>query len=106
LPDSAPTPQVDYRRRREFLRTVGLALAATAFLPSEGRAATVGFPDSLNTAFKLDGVKLTPYDLVTSYNNFYEWGLAKGAQGARQQGLENRTVDDRNRRSLQQAGQV
>jgi sulfoxide reductase catalytic subunit YedY len=22
-------------------------------------------------------VKLTPYDLVTSYNNFYEWGLSK-----------------------------
>ena len=22
-------------------------------------------------------MKLTPYDLVTSYNNFYEWGLSK-----------------------------
>jgi len=22
-------------------------------------------------------VKLTPEDLITSYNNFYEWGLAK-----------------------------
>jgi methionine sulfoxide reductase catalytic subunit len=46
-------------------------------LPPAVRAATAGFPDSLNPAFKLDGVKLTPYDLVTSYNNFYEWGLAK-----------------------------
>ena len=55
----------------------GLGLAATAFLPPAVRAATAGFPDSLNPAFKLDGVKLTPYDLVTSYNNFYEWGLAK-----------------------------
>jgi methionine sulfoxide reductase catalytic subunit len=77
LPDSAVTPEVDYLRRREFLRTFGLALAATAFLPPAVRAATAGFPDSLNPAFKLDGVKLTPYDLVTSYNNFYEWGLAK-----------------------------
>ena len=46
-------------------------------MPSAVRAATAGFPDSLKPAFKLDGVKLTPYDLVTSYNNFYEWGLAK-----------------------------
>jgi methionine sulfoxide reductase catalytic subunit len=77
LPDSAVTPEADYLRRREFLRTFGLALAATAFLPQVVHAATAGFPDSLNPAFKLDGVKLTPYDLVTSYNNFYEWGLAK-----------------------------
>ena len=77
LPDSAVTPEADYLRRREFLRTFGLTLAATVFLPPVVRAATAGFPDSLNPAFKLDGVKLTPYDLVTSYNNFYEWGLAK-----------------------------
>jgi sulfoxide reductase catalytic subunit YedY len=77
LPDSAVTPEADYLRRRQFLRPFGLALAATAFLPPAVRAATAGFPDSLNAAFKLDGVKPTPYDLVTSYNNFYEWGLAK-----------------------------
>ena len=77
LPDSAVTPEADYLRRREFLRIFGLGLAATAFLPPAVRAATAGFPDSLNPAFKLDGVKLTPYDLVTSYNNFYEWGLSK-----------------------------
>ena len=35
------------------------------------------FPDALDPAFKLDGVKLTPYNLITSYNNFYEWGLSK-----------------------------
>jgi methionine sulfoxide reductase catalytic subunit len=77
LPDSAVTPEADYLRRREFLRVFGLGLAATALLSPAVRAATAGFPDSLNPAFKLDGVKLTPYDLVTSYNNFYEWGLAK-----------------------------
>jgi methionine sulfoxide reductase catalytic subunit len=77
LPDSAVTPEADYLRRREFLRVFGLGLAATALLPPAVPAATAGFPDSLNPTFKLDGVKLTPYDLVTSYNNFYEWGLAK-----------------------------
>ncbi len=77
LPDSAVTPEANYLHRREFLRTFGLGLAAAAFLPSTVRAATAGFPDSLNPAFKLEGLKLTPYDLVTSYNNFYEWGLSK-----------------------------
>jgi methionine sulfoxide reductase catalytic subunit len=77
LPDSAVTAEADYLLRREFLRTFGLGIAAAAFLPSALRAATAGFPDSLNPAFKLDSVKLTPYELVTGYNNFYEWGLSK-----------------------------
>jgi hypothetical protein len=36
LPDSAVTPEADYLRRREFLRTVGLALAATPFFAFGG----------------------------------------------------------------------
>lgn len=79
LPESAVTPEANYLRRREFLRTFGFGLAATVLLPSAVRAATAGFPDSLNPPFRLEGVKLTPYELVTSYNNFYEWGLAKEA---------------------------
>jgi sulfoxide reductase catalytic subunit YedY len=77
LPDSAVTPQYNYLRRRQFLRTCGLGLAAGAFLPRLSHAASVGFPDSLNPADTLPGVKLTPYDDITGYNNFYEWGLEK-----------------------------
>jgi sulfoxide reductase catalytic subunit YedY len=77
LPDSAVTSEAYYLRRREFLRAFGLGLAGFAFLPAAVQAATAGFPDTFNPAFKLDGVKLTPENLVTSYNNFYEWGLAK-----------------------------
>ena len=77
LPDSAVTPEPYYLRRREFLRVFGLGLAASAFLPPGIRAEASGLNDSLNPSFKLDGVKLTPEDLITSYNNFYEWGLAK-----------------------------
>ncbi|MBV9488459.1 MAG: protein-methionine-sulfoxide reductase catalytic subunit MsrP [Verrucomicrobia bacterium] len=78
LPDSAVTPETHYLRRREFLRVFGFGLTAAALLrEAPARAATAGFPDSLNAAFKLPGVKLTPFDLVTSYNNFYEWGLDK-----------------------------
>ena len=77
LPDSAVLPESQYLRRREFLRLFGYGLAASAVLPVTMRAASAGFPDSLNRSFKLDGLKLTPEDSVTSYNNFYEWGLAK-----------------------------
>ena len=77
LPDSAVTPQAYYSRRREFLRVFGLGLAASALLPPGLRAEPSGLNDSLNPSYKLDGVKLTPEDLITSYNNFYEWGLSK-----------------------------
>jgi hypothetical protein len=106
LPDSAVTPEADYLRRREFLRTVGLALAATAFLPSAVRAATAGFPDSLNPvqARRRETHSLRPRHQLQQFLRMR--ARERGAQGARQQGLENRTVDDRNWRSLQQAGQV
>lgn len=77
LPDNAVTDESHYLRRREFLRAFGFGLAATALLPPTLRAASTGFPDTLNSNYKLEGVKLTPYDSVTTYNNFYEWGLAK-----------------------------
>ena len=78
LPDSAVTPQSTYLGRRQFLRTCGLGMAASALLPTVTRAATFGFPDSLNEADKLPGTKLTSYEDITGYNNFYEWGLDKG----------------------------
>ena len=77
LPDCATTPDAYYFRRREFLRVFGLGLAASALLPPGIRAESPGLNDSLHPSYKLDGVKLTPEDLITSYNNFYEWGLAK-----------------------------
>src|SRR5258708_16476332 len=77
MPDWTVTPEAHYRRRREFLRLFGYALAGTAVLPATMRAASAGFPDSLNPSFKLAGVKLTSEDSITSYNNFYECGFAK-----------------------------
>jgi sulfoxide reductase catalytic subunit YedY len=32
----------------------------------------------LDKTYALDGAKLTSYDDITGYNNFYEWGLDKG----------------------------
>src|SRR5260221_5263726 len=75
LPDSAVTSESQYLGRRQFLRTFGLGLAAGVFLPAAARAATFGVPDVLDGTYKLPGAKLTPYDDITSYNNFYAWGL-------------------------------
>src|SRR5947199_8442416 len=80
LPDSAVTPEAHYLRRREFLRVFGLGLAASALLPPGIRAESVTLNDSLNPSYTLDGVKLTTEDLVTGYNNLYEWGLEKDQQ--------------------------
>src|ERR1700746_774309 len=78
LRDSVVTPESQYFGRREFLKVFGLGLAASVVLPAVSRAATFGFPDSLNSSYSLNGVKLTSYNDVTGYNNFYEWGLDKG----------------------------
>src|SRR5258707_15748186 len=78
MPDYAVTPEAQYLRRREFLRLFGYGIAGTALLPATMRAASAGFPDSLNPSFKLEVAKLTSEDSITSYNNFYEWGFAKG----------------------------
>jgi len=77
IPSCAVTPEAHYLRRREFLRLFGYGIAGTALLPATMRAASAGFPDSVNPSFKLEGVKLTSEDSITSYNNFYEWGFAK-----------------------------
>lgn len=79
LPESAATPEALYRQRsrREFLRTLGLGAAALALGSRSALAATAGFPAKLNPAFNGTGLKPTPYNLVTSYNNFYEFGFEK-----------------------------
>jgi sulfoxide reductase catalytic subunit YedY len=77
LLDSAVTPESQYLGRRQFLKTFGLGFAASAILPTLARSASFGFPDSLDKTYALGGVKLTSYDDITGYNNFYEWGLDK-----------------------------
>ncbi|QYM79178.1 protein-methionine-sulfoxide reductase catalytic subunit MsrP [Horticoccus luteus] len=79
LPESAVTPEALYRQRsrRDFLRTLGLGAAALTLGSRSVLAATAGFPDQQNPAYNGTGLKPTPYNLVTSYNNFYEFGLNK-----------------------------
>ncbi len=77
LRESAATPEHLYRlsRRREFLKSIGLAGAA--FAARDLLGATAGFPSKVNPDFRDPALKPTAYDVITSYNNFYEFGTDK-----------------------------
>lgn len=71
------TAQAIYQRRRDFLRHSGLlAMAgAGALWPTLSSAAKLSGVQQ-NPAYKL-GEELTPLTSITTYNNFYEFGLNK-----------------------------
>ncbi len=77
--ESAVTPESLYRlrNRRDFLRTLGAGAAGALLLRSRSLAAMGGFPASMNADYDGTGLKMTPYKLITSYNNFYEFGTDK-----------------------------
>ena len=82
LPESAVTPERDYRLRprRDFLKTLGYGvagLAGGALTPREVRATTAGFPTRVNPNYRDPALKPTADALVTSYNNFFEFGTGK-----------------------------
>lgn len=79
LPESAVTPERDFalRPRRDFLKTLGVGLAGGVLGGGELFAATAGFPSKENPAYPASALKPTAYDLITSYNNFYEFGTDK-----------------------------
>jgi len=86
LKDSDVTDEAQYLGRREFLRAAGLlgAVAAAGALPgclqaADARAGSDDEPD-----------KLTPYDDVTTYNNYYEFGTGKDEPAKRAGGLRTR----------------
>jgi methionine sulfoxide reductase catalytic subunit len=73
------TPEGLYLRRRQFL-ALGAAGAVGAMIPASNRAADAPKGAALDVAKRADlaaGEKPTPYDAVTSYNNFYELGTDK-----------------------------
>lgn len=66
IASSEVTDEGLYHSRREWLRAAGVAMAALA-TPGVARAAQGRQPED----------KPTPYDVITTYNNFYEFGTAK-----------------------------
>jgi len=66
IASSEVTDEGLYHSRREWLRAAGVTMAALA-TPGVARAAQGRQPED----------KPTPYDVITTYNNFYEFGTAK-----------------------------
>jgi methionine sulfoxide reductase catalytic subunit len=93
LPESAATPEAVYVNRREFSKglAAGAVLLAGAGIfagtgTAEAEAADPSaklYPVKRNETYKLDRA-LTPQDLVTSYNNYYEFGSSKDISDAAQ----------------------
>jgi sulfoxide reductase catalytic subunit YedY len=78
------TPKAHYLRRREFMRAAAVPLiaggagllAGRELDARQGKGAKLEFRKSpLGTT----GEELTPYEDVTTYNNFYEFGVDKDA---------------------------
>jgi methionine sulfoxide reductase catalytic subunit len=79
LRESDVTPEPLYLRRREFL-ALGAAGAVGALLP--GPLALAGPEGDLlevaSRSDRADGEKPTPWESITTYNNYYEFGTDKG----------------------------
>ncbi len=75
IPGSEITPENIYFNRRSLLLGAGAALAASSAARAQ-EASYAPLPANRNAAFTVDE-KLTSFEDVTTYNNFYEFGLGK-----------------------------
>jgi sulfoxide reductase catalytic subunit YedY len=83
IPTSEITDEVLYVNRREFMARAGVATAAVA-------AGTL-LPGTLLAACRAPADdKLTPWEAVTGYNNYYEFGTGKDDPKASAQGFQTR----------------
>jgi len=95
------TPESVFRERRALLKGLGY-LGAGALLPSIGHGAGAYPPaaergdapawlrqkiSGRKAGLNATGEALTPYDSVTTYNNFYEFGLDKEDPAERSEGF-------------------
>ena len=80
VPASEITPEPLFRRRRQLLRAAGAGALLGASVPLAFTQAPLAQPIRLfgikKSPLSIDE-KQTPYDVVTTYNNFYEFGTDK-----------------------------
>jgi sulfoxide reductase catalytic subunit YedY len=74
LPYSQVTPKPVYLNRRRFLGAAPIALGA--LLGSRAAQATMKLTGVTKSSYTVDD-KVTPLDVITHYNNFYEFGTDK-----------------------------
>lgn len=83
LGEADVTPENIFKQRRNFLKTGVAALAgglAGGLISSHAFAAWPAAGELLSDITKTDfdpGIDLTPFDKVSTYNNFYEFGTGK-----------------------------
>ena len=84
LPESEATPEAVFRDRRRLIQAAAAGSIAAVAWPVAARAATPEsdptadlYPGPRNPAYTLDR-PLTPEEVATTYNNFYEFGSSKG----------------------------
>lgn len=78
IPASEITPEAVYLQRRKFMAMAALAPLAMT-LPSSASAKSLHFKPALDSSIPgaFSAEDATPYEHVTSYNNFYEFGYQK-----------------------------
>ncbi len=83
IPSSEITPERVYHNRRDFIKNATwLATAAATMLPGCVTGSASSEPGLQGKAGPYDTTeKQTPYEYVTTYNNFYEFGSDKGDPG-------------------------
>jgi sulfoxide reductase catalytic subunit YedY len=71
------TPKATFLNRRRFIATAAAGAIAPMLAPAAAWARGKALPGVVKGPFSTDE-KQTPYDLATTYNNFYEFGTSKG----------------------------
>ena len=61
------TPELIYNKRRKFIKSIGLGVGSISL-------SSIPF---LNNAYSQNKPKLTSYEDITTYNNYYEFGTSK-----------------------------
>jgi len=80
LSENQVTPEKLYLNRRQIMKGLGFGMAAAALTPilKVGTARAQPQIKIQNSTDFAEGEEQTPFDDVTSYNNFYEFGTSKG----------------------------
>ena len=100
IPSSEITPRETYLNRRQFIRSAGAGLGLAGLGAAAGPDTLLGQASRSPAAQEVDprfktltdelGDKLNPFDDVTTYNNFYEFGTGKGDPARNAHTLEPR----------------
>jgi hypothetical protein len=101
IASSEITPKQTYFGRRGFLAAAAGAGASMAF----GNSAMAEALTATKSDYTVNE-KLTPIKDVTTYNNFYEFGMEKGRSRVARWKLQTEALDDQNRQHGRQAADI